>query len=544
MRKSRIPIAAPVFAASLLMFGASACELLVDFDRSLIPQEGGLDGSLDGTADGTTTEDSSTTETGADSSMAMDSTSVDSGSASDSATARDSESDGASTDGSESKDSATVETGNGCETGVSSCTSPSACPASSTLCVVDTCSSGCCGTSNASSDTTCSDNGGTVCDGAGHCVACLTAANCAAQSTLCKINTCTANSCGITNAAAETTCTDNGGSVCNGNGSCVACVTAADCAPQSTVCKTNTCAANACGTSNVSLGTMCTDSGGTVCNGNGSCVAATCSDGIKDGNETDVDCGGGTCPPCADTKDCKVGSDCVDKVCSGNPLTCQAPTCSDGVQNGQETDVDCGGPTCDAQGKTCALGKRCGTGADCTDDTCTSNVCVTAGNGAACTSNAECTSGVCDINGTGNCCAASCVGGACGATSCDTSGACVYPGNTVAPPMLQTPGDCQQIVCSGNGSTTSVNAPTNLPTSTTVCETNPACTGNPLTPNFTPAPTGTPCTADNHPPNQVCGDTSNSNIAGTCVECNVDSDCLAINDAGTLTCNTSIGQCQ
>jgi hypothetical protein len=42
----------------------------------------------------------------------------------------------------------------------------------------------------------------------------------------------------------------------------------------------------------------------------------------------------------------------------------------------------------------------------------------------------------------------------------------------------------------------------------------------------------------------VCGDTTNANTAGTCVQCNVDADCLSINDAGTLTCNTSTGTCQ
>ena len=31
-------------------------------------------------------------------------------------------------------------------------------------------------------------------------------------------------------------------------------------------------------------------------------------------------------------------------VCTGN--VCQAPSCSDGVQNGNETDLNCGGGTC------------------------------------------------------------------------------------------------------------------------------------------------------------------------------------------------------
>jgi hypothetical protein len=114
----------------------------------------------------------------------------------------------------------------------------------------------------------------------------------------------------------------------------------------------------------------------------------------------------------------------------------------------------------------------------------------------------------------------------------------------VAPASLQTPGDCQQIVCAGNGSVTSINDATNLPTSNSACLTNPACCGpSPLTPCFTDAPTGTPCTLASDPNAQVCGDTSNSNIAGTCVECNTSADCTNINDAGTLSCNSNF-DCQ
>jgi hypothetical protein len=43
----------------------------------------------------------------------------------------------------------------------------------------------------------------------------------------------------------------------------------------------------------------------------------TCADGIKNGNETDVDCGGPTCPKCADGKTCLGATDCQSGVCSG-----------------------------------------------------------------------------------------------------------------------------------------------------------------------------------------------------------------------------------
>ncbi len=43
-----------------------------------------------------------------------------------------------------------------------------------------------------------------------------------------------------------------------------------------------------------------------------------CSNQVLDGNETDVDCGGGTCPACADGKMCLHGSDCVGGTCTNN----------------------------------------------------------------------------------------------------------------------------------------------------------------------------------------------------------------------------------
>ena len=98
----------------------------------------------------------------------------------------------------------------------------------------------------------------------------------------------------------------------------------------------------------------------------GTCVAASCTDGIQDGTETDTDCGGGACLPCADDSHCKMTSDCIDKVCSGTPLTCQAPTCHDGVQNGTETAADCGGSAC----LPCVDGDTCKVGSDCIDKVC------------------------------------------------------------------------------------------------------------------------------------------------------------------------------
>jgi len=71
----------------------------------------------------------------------------------------------------------------------------------------------------------------------------------------------------------------------------------------------------------------------------GMCQLPSCSNGKKDGEETDIDCG--SCGPCANGKLCKAPGDCSSGVCKGGK--CQAPTCVDGTKNGDESGVDCGG---------------------------------------------------------------------------------------------------------------------------------------------------------------------------------------------------------
>jgi hypothetical protein len=51
----------------------------------------------------------------------------------------------------------------------------------------------------------------------------------------------------------------------------------------------------------------------------------TCTDGIKDGCETDVDCGGPTCPACPNGGGCAQNSDCQSGDCQSG--VCMAPPC-------------------------------------------------------------------------------------------------------------------------------------------------------------------------------------------------------------------------
>jgi hypothetical protein len=95
---------------------------------------------------------------------------------------------------------------------------------------------------------------------------------------------------------------------------------------------------------------------------NGLCQNAACNDPVQNGDETDLNCGGGTCAPCAPGRVCITGSrDCESRICDGG--VCAAPTCTDGHMNGSEADIDCGGacPAC-KNGSMCKIGDHCDSG--------------------------------------------------------------------------------------------------------------------------------------------------------------------------------------
>jgi hypothetical protein len=136
----------------------------------------------------------------------------------------------------------------------------------------------------------------------------------------------------------------------------------------------------------------------------------SCTDGLTNGRETDVDCGG-DCSPCAIGQICDAGTDCVTGSCQN--ASCQAPSCTDGIANGRETDIDCGGDC-----GPCAIGQICAAGADCVTRACQDLLCRAAscgdgvqngdetaldcggscgrcGDGQPCLAEGDCQSGVC-----------------------------------------------------------------------------------------------------------------------------------------------------
>ena len=120
-------------------------------------------------------------------------------------------------------------------------------------------------------------------------------------------------------------------------------------------------------------------SNGTIMGGTG--MGSTCTDGIQNGNETGVDCGG-SCAPCMTMPTCSDGIQNGNETgvdCGGSCAPCMmTPTCSDGVQNGNETGVDCGG-SC----TPCMATTTCGEGST-LFNLCGSEVCDIAVGGQAC----------------------------------------------------------------------------------------------------------------------------------------------------------------
>ncbi len=103
-------------------------------------------------------------------------------------------------------------------------------------------------------------------------------------------------------------------------------------------------------------------------------IPVTCNDGIRNGAETDVDCGTICAAPCAVSKGCETGADCIEKVCAAG--LCQPPTGTDGVQNGDESGIDCGGTLTGAA--RCPVGGVCVVNTDCESRGCSNGLCIDA----------------------------------------------------------------------------------------------------------------------------------------------------------------------
>lgn len=161
-----------------------------------------------------------------------------------------------------------------------------------------------------------------------------------------------------------------------------------DAAPPDAFVCTDPCLASDCVTA-LPVGTSC-GANGLYCDAMAACVAPNCSDGLLNGSETDVDCGGSCAPTatCTNGQSCTVGADCASSLCLTG--VCAAPSCGDG---------------------NLFLGELCDDGNVVADDACAAN-CLPTGCGDGVISGAEtCDDGNLD-NGDG--CDDNCSLSACG----------------------------------------------------------------------------------------------------------------------------------
>jgi len=101
----------------------------------------------------------------------------------------------------------------------------------------------------------------------------------------------------------------------------------------------------------------------------GEIAGTSCNDGVKNNDETDVDCGGSCIANCSNGEVCLSNLDCISTFCSGGVCSDDA-VCGNGVKDGDETDVDCGG-SCNS----CVDGKICLINGDCASGSCVGGFC-------------------------------------------------------------------------------------------------------------------------------------------------------------------------
>lgn len=388
-----------------------------------------------------------------------------------------------------------------------------------------------------------------------------------------------------------------GGAPTTGGGGSAECDTADDCGVDSD-CASFSCDAGMCEQSNVTLGTTCDDDGGEVCDGDGNCVPPNCIDTVLNGNETDVDCGG-DCPPCADGDNCIGGDDCVSGFCddgaggSGGsdggggaaPSSICAACVVDDDCNGTGS-FYCSNGVCEPEGllgDACVNSNQCQSG-NCSDDVCCDAACaggcdacsVAAGSSAdgscevlplgdagnpscapylcdgtdalcptTCADNNDCITNVsCSDN---LCCDTACTGTC---ESCSLSGT---EGTCTAIPANQDPdNECTDGACNGSGAcasddgqscTLNSDCLSNFCVDGVCCDN--ACAGNCEACDLTGTEGSCTLVASGQDPDNECANGS-CDGGGLCklangVACGVGSDCLSTFCADGLCCDNGCG---
>jgi hypothetical protein len=475
------------------------------------------------------------------------------------------------------------------------CNVASDCPGVDDECKARTCTIGVCGFSYTAVGTaTAAQSAGdcqkVVCDGNGATKSVADNGDKPVDGVECTDDVCSNGVPANPPSAIDTVC--SGSKYCDGMGACVQCNTASEC-PQPPVCVNAVCSGHVCSTANVANGAIdpvasqtsgdckvvqCDGAGATkvvsldgdVPNDGNACTADSCSMGATvftptaSGTSCNVApnktvCDGAThCVQCVSNAQCMAPQTCagggVANSCGGTPKTCAqlgltcgsgadgcggTVNCNNGMKDGSETGVDCGGGGGCAT--KCGNGTACNAGTDCTSTFCADGVCcgsACAGTCSACTAalkgagadgtcgpiklgtdpDGECadqgaatcgTDGMCDgasacrkyANGT-VCVAQSCSGSTqTNASLCNGSGTCVAGGTQ----------SCGNFSCSGN-------ACLNSCANDAACGANAYCSGGSCAAKKS---NGTVCGGDNQCTNGHCVDgvCCDGACSGTCNAC-------------------------
>ena len=427
------------------------------------------------------------------------------------------------------------------------CTAPADCGASSE-CQARTCVAGTCGANNAARGTALATQAAgdcqvNQCDGAGATERVADDADVRVDATTCTRNVCTAGVPSNPPVTAGTTCTEGTGTLCDGAGACVACVAATDCPGTDGECQQRTCTAGVCGVAFTAQNTpvasqTARDCQKNVCDGAGAVtLAPDAADLPNDNNACTVDtcvsgtptftnatngtscgtagvCGAGVCVGCNAPTDCPGTDDeCKARTCVANVCGVRFTAANTAVA--AQTLHDCKQNACDGSGNVVNQNDNADLPAD-DGNQCTSQVCTNGAPGfpavavnTACTQNggAFCsTAGACVA-----CTAATQCPGSdtqCQVRTC-TNNVCGLGFTAVGfVTTAQTPNDCQENRCNGAGAIVAVAQNTDLPVDDGNLCTSQACVAG--APSFPPTVV-----------NSACGPGGGSfcNGAGTCVGC-------------------------
>jgi uncharacterized repeat protein (TIGR01451 family) len=189
-------------------------------------------------------------------------------------------------------------------------------------CTADNCLGGARINTPLGAGTPCNQNGGSVCDGAGSCVQCVTASQCPGVDTECQTRTCNAGACGFNFTPSGTPvasqiagdCKQN---QCNGAGGTISANNDADLPNDGNQCTLDVCTNGAPSNPPAAAGTACNQNGGSVCDGAGACVQSLCGNGVRQGSEQCDDNNTSNGDGCSAI--CQVES---GYACTGSPSSC------------------------------------------------------------------------------------------------------------------------------------------------------------------------------------------------------------------------------